>query len=93
MIYDVIMISEDFILVLVVGIIILSCVELLLLFIMNKSKNVFKESFFYNVVSGIFLMASLLCFSKDYFTLCVLLLTCSGLFHFFSLITFLKRKS
>ena len=91
--YEVTIITEDLILILVVGIIILSCIELLLLFTVRNSRYVFKESFFYNVISGIFLMASLLCFAKNYFNLCILLLMFSGVSHFFSLIIFLKRKS
>ena len=60
---------------------------------LKRSKNIFKESFFYNVISGIFLMASLLSFAKNYLSLCLFFLMCSGLFHFYSLIVFIRRKN
>ena len=88
-----IMIDEDVILVLVGVIIIVSLVELLFISITKGSKNIFKESFFYNVISGIFLMTSLLSFAKEYLSLCMVFLMCSGLFHFYSLIVFIRRKN
>ena len=48
-------IDDDIILVLVRVIIIISLFELLFISITKRSKNIFKESFFYNVISGIFL--------------------------------------
>ena len=60
---------------------------------LKRSKNIFKESFFYNVISGIFLMTSLLSFAKDHFSLCLFFLMCSGFFHFYSLIVFIRRKN
>ena len=85
-------IDEDIILVLVGVIIIVSIFELLIIYT-KRSKNIFKESFFYNVISGIFLMTSLLSFAKDHFSLCLFFLMCSGLFHFYSLIVFIRRKN
>ena len=86
-------IDEDIILVLVRVIIITTLFELLIISITKRSKNIFKESFFYNVISGIFLMASLLSFAKNYLSLCLFFLMCSGLFHFYSLIVFIRRKN
>ena len=88
-----IMIDEDLILVLVGVIIIVSLFELLFISITKRRKSIFKESFFYNVISGIFLMTSLLSFAKDYFSLCLFFLMCSGLFHFYSLIVFIRREN
>jgi len=88
-----IMIDEDLILVLVGVIIIVSLFELLFISITKGITNAFKESFFYNVISGIFLMASLLSFAKDHLSLCLFFLMCSGLFHFYALIVFIRRKN
>ena len=88
-----IMIDEDLILVLVGVIIIISLFELLIIFKTKGNKNIFKESFFYNVISGIFLMTSLFSFAKDHLSLCLFFLMCSGLFHFYSLIVFIRRKN
>ncbi len=86
-------IDEDIILVLVGVIITISLFELLIISITKRRKSIFKESFFYNVISGIFLMTSLLSFAKDYLSLCMVFLMCSGLFHFYSLIVFIRRES
>jgi len=88
-----IMIDEDLILVLVGVIIIVSIIELLIISTTKRSKNIFKESFFYNVISGIFLMMTLLSFAKDQLSLCLFFLMCSGLFHFYALIVFIRRKN
>ena len=88
-----IMIDEDVILVLVGVIIIVSLVELLFISITKGSKNIFKESFFYNVISGTFLMTALLSFAKDHLSLCLFFLMCSGLFHFYALMVFIRRKN
>ena len=86
-------IDEDIILVLVGVIITISLFELLIICTIKRNKNIFNESFFYNVISGIFLMTSLLSFAKDQLSLCLFLLMCSGLFHFYSLIVFIRRKN
>jgi len=86
-------IDEDIILILIGVIIIISLFELLIISTTKRSKSIFKESFFYNIISGIFLMASLLSFAKDYLSLCLVSLTCSGLFHFYALIVFIRQKN
>ena len=91
--FEMTIIDEDIILVLVRVIIIISLFELLIISITKRIKNIFKESFFYNVSSGIFIMASLLSFAKNYLSLCLFFLMCSGLFHFYSLIVFIRRKN
>ena len=88
-----IMIYEDLILVLVGVIIIFSIFELLFISITKRITNIFKESFFYNVISGIFLMTSLFSFAKDHLSLCLFFLMCSGLFHFYALIVFIRQKN
>ena len=77
-------IDEDIILVLVGVIIIISLFELLMIFKTKGSKNIFKESFFYNVISGILLMASLLSFAKDRLSLCLFFLMCSLVLNSFT---------
>ena len=86
-------IDEDIILVLVGVIITISLFELLIISITKRRKSIFQESFFYNVISGIFLMTSLLSFAKDNLSLCLFFLMCSGFFHFYSLIVFIRREN